>query len=290
MGLKKIADHEKDIEKQEQRISDDERSKYNRYKAYKKQKGRKSQEQNKKKNKFMDSLDDETKAKFDSVLTKIDEIKGKIQAIEEATENYNFYEFLREKATGEKGAYMDPRDLDDAGGNSDGGLYNAAQAVNDAQFKADVVSFIAGLGIGGLIKKGGEQALRQGFKKYIKEKIKRMRAKAASKKVKEGNHVFWSGGTKARQAAEAFAKENGKKTLEMTKTGKFLDMITNKHTYPLLKPAWDAASKRFAKNAGKSTDVFHSTSRGVRLESVWAKQEYPQLMKQGTSIKFHNAP
>ena len=75
----------------------------------------------------------------------------------------------------------------------------------------------------------------------------------------------------------------------MTKTGKVLDAITTRKTYPLVKPAWDFASKRFAKGAGASTDVFHSTN-GVRLKSVWATKEYPQLMKQGTKVNFHSAP
>ena len=105
-----------------------------------------------------------------------------------------------------------------------------------------------------------------------------------------GGKVFWSGGTPARQAAEAFAQQTGAKTLEMTKTGRFLDAITTDKTYPFLRPAWDAASKRFANGAGATTDVFQSTSRGVRLESVWATKEYPQLLKQGTQINYHPAP
>lgn len=76
----------------------------------------------------------------------------------------------------------------------------------------------------------------------------------------------------------------------MTLPGKILDKITTKQTYPLLKPLWDKASSNFAKGAGKSTDVFQSGSRGVRIESVWATKEYPQLINQGNQINFHIAP
>jgi len=49
---------------------------------------------------------------------------------------------------------------------------------------------------------------------------------------KSGGRVFWSGGTTAREGAEAFARQTGGQTLEMTRTGRFLDAITTKKTYP----------------------------------------------------------
>jgi hypothetical protein len=55
-----------------------------------------------------------------------------------------------------------------------------------------------------------------------------------SNAAKTGGKVFWSGGTPARKAAEAFAQQTGVKTLEMTKTGRFLDTITTDKTYPFL--------------------------------------------------------
>jgi hypothetical protein len=102
--------------------------------------------------------------------------------------------------------------------------------------------------------------------------------------------VFWSGGKQARGAAETFARESGGQTLEMTRTGKFLDTITNDTTYPLLKPFWDRASRNFARGAGEGVEVFQSGSRGVRVDSVWTTVEYPQLIKQGTNINFNIAP
>ena len=103
------------------------------------------------------------------------------------------------------------------------------------------------------------------------------------------NRVFWSGGTTAREGAEAFARQTGGQTLEMTKTGKFLDTITTKRTYPYLKPAWNKASHNFARGADGAIDVFQS-SKGVRLESVWKTVEYPELIKAGNAINFHVTP
>lgn len=114
-----------------------------------------------------------------------------------------------------------------------------------------------------------------------------------SKAFKGGSkpaRIFWSGGKEARQAAENFAKLSGGQTLEMTNTGKFLDVITTDKTYPFLEPLWNRASKNFAKGAGNSVEVFQSGSKGVRIESVWSKFEYPQLIKQGTNINYHIAP
>jgi RHS repeat-associated protein len=97
--------------------------------------------------------------------------------------------------------------------------------------------------------------------------------------------VFWSG-PGARKAAEAFAKENGAKTLEMTIPGKVLDKITTPGNFKYLKPLWNAASRNFAKGARGPVDVFHS-SKGVRIESVWGRKEYPILKKRGNPINYH---
>jgi RHS repeat-associated protein len=97
--------------------------------------------------------------------------------------------------------------------------------------------------------------------------------------------VFWSG-PGAREAAESFAKVNSAQTLEMTLAGKVLDNITTPSNFKYVKPLWNAASKNFAKGAKGSVDVFQS-SKGVRLESVWAKKEFPILKRQGTNINYH---
>jgi RHS repeat-associated protein len=103
--------------------------------------------------------------------------------------------------------------------------------------------------------------------------------------------VFWSGGRSlAGRDAEAYAKAVGGQTLEMTGTGMVLDAITTKWTYPLLRPLWEKASFDFAASAEGPVDVFQSATRGVRVDSVWRRVEYPQLMKQGNQINYHLAP
>ncbi|UCH40811.1 MAG: hypothetical protein JSU67_03705, partial [Gammaproteobacteria bacterium] len=97
--------------------------------------------------------------------------------------------------------------------------------------------------------------------------------------------VFWSG-PGSRDAAEAFAKTNRAKTLEMTLTGKVLDKITTPGNFKYMKPFWNAASKRFAQGARGQVDVFHS-GKGVRVDSLWAKKEYPILKEQGNDINYH---
>jgi len=84
-------------------------------------------------------------------------------------------------------------------------------------------------------------------------------------------------------------RQTGGQTLEMTKTGKFLDAITTEKTYPYLKPAWNKASQNFARGADGAVDVFQS-SQGVRLESVWRTVEYPELINGGNAINFHVTP
>lgn len=115
------------------------------------------------------------------------------------------------------------------------------------------------------------------------------KASDAFKIAKGAPRVFWSGSREAKIAAEAFARQSGGTTLEMTLRGKVLDKITTKQTYPFLKPLWDRASANFAKGANGTVDVFQS-SKGVRLESVWAKKEYPRLFQQGNPINYHITP
>ena len=99
------------------------------------------------------------------------------------------------------------------------------------------------------------------------------------------SRVFWSG-SNSKKAAEVFAKANGGETLDMTLTGKVLGRITTPSTFKYVKPLWSAASKRFAKGARGQVNVFHS-SKGIRLESVWSKREYPIIKKQGNNINYH---
>ncbi len=106
-----------------------------------------------------------------------------------------------------------------------------------------------------------------------------------TKGIAAKSSVFWSG-RGSREAAAKFAKANGTKTLEMTLMGKALDKITTPGNFKYTKPLWNAATKRFAKEAKGQVDVFHS-GKGVRVDSVWAKKEYPILKKQGNDINYH---
>lgn len=89
--------------------------------------------------------------------------------------------------------------------------------------------------------------------------------------------IWKRGGCYAKKAAESFARANNKTTLEMTLTGKILDMATNKHTYPILKPFWDKASDRFAKGAEGVTDAFHAVKGGALEKRVGDKGVSPAI-------------
>ena len=99
--------------------------------------------------------------------------------------------------------------------------------------------------------------------------------------------VFWSGGSEARLAAEAFAKQSGGVTLEMTAAGQRLQGITKGMDWADAKPLWEAASADFARGASGSVNVFQNGSRGVSLESVWRGVEYPILKQQGNGIIYN---
>jgi hypothetical protein len=99
--------------------------------------------------------------------------------------------------------------------------------------------------------------------------------------------VFWSGGSEARLAAEAFAKQSGGVTLEMTAAGQRLQGITKGMEWADAKPLWEAASADFARGASGSVNVFQNGTRGVSLESVWRGVEYPILKQQGNGIIYN---
>jgi RHS repeat-associated protein len=95
-----------------------------------------------------------------------------------------------------------------------------------------------------------------------------------------GNRVFWSGGQPAKEAAEAFAKANGSKTLEMTAVGRTLEKLPyNRFTAKL----WDAASAGFAATARGNANVFIGPSfRGAG--STFGRIEGPILRFKGNPI------
>lgn len=95
-----------------------------------------------------------------------------------------------------------------------------------------------------------------------------------------GNRVFWSGGQPAKEAAEAFAKANGSKTLEMTAVGRTLEKLPyNRFTAKL----WDAASAGFTVTARGNANVFIGPSfRGGG--STFGRIEGPILNFKGNPV------
>jgi len=97
--------------------------------------------------------------------------------------------------------------------------------------------------------------------------------------------VFWSGGDKAREAAEAYAKSIGGEILEMTPTGQALEGFTKGmdwHTEA--KPLWEKTSQAFAGAAPSSQRkavVFIDPAKYRGLDSVWEKFEKPILKEKG---------
>lgn len=91
--------------------------------------------------------------------------------------------------------------------------------------------------------------------------------------------VFYSGPGN-REAAEAFAKLNGKVTLEMTEGGKYLDSLKlfDSKTSPLTtdqaKKVWAKVSERYAQQASGNTYGF---VRGANPASIFNTYEYPTL-------------
>ncbi|QCW99879.1 hypothetical protein FGM00_07115 [Aggregatimonas sangjinii] len=100
--------------------------------------------------------------------------------------------------------------------------------------------------------------------------------------------VFWSGGAKAKEAAEAFAKNSGGEVLEMTPQGKALEKWTKDMDWADAKPLWNKTSQAFAGSAPKSQKVayaFIDSSKYRGADSVWEEFEKPILEKKGIRTK-----
>ena len=103
--------------------------------------------------------------------------------------------------------------------------------------------------------------------------------------------VFWSGGKDAQNAAEAFAKETGRTTLEMTKLGKETIQATKNMPWNnATKKIWQQASKTYVEKAvtsgQKAAHVFIKYSERF-AQSVWCTIERPVLKKAGIKIIVH---
>ena len=101
-----------------------------------------------------------------------------------------------------------------------------------------------------------------------------------------GGRVFWSGGDMAKDAAATFARDTGGRTLELTRTGKTLEWLTDKTSYNLTKPLWDRASARFANGASGEAHVFFGPGAPSPM-SIYSTIENPILQRNGVSIVSH---
>jgi RHS repeat-associated protein len=109
-------------------------------------------------------------------------------------------------------------------------------------------------------------------------------------------HVFWSSGgnPRVKKAAQKWARENGGTTLEMTGKGNLLERTTKGLDWIEVGPAWDKASKHFAKRAAKQggpVHVFVSKGSAPGPQSVWKRVEEPILRKDpNRQIIIHEVP
>lgn len=96
--------------------------------------------------------------------------------------------------------------------------------------------------------------------------------------TKQKSHVFWSGNGNPEvfDKAEAFARRQGGVVLEMTGRGSFLARHSGNLDWLEAKPAWDRASKLFAKEAHGDIHVFVNKA-GASASSVWNRSERPIL-------------
>jgi RHS repeat-associated protein len=101
--------------------------------------------------------------------------------------------------------------------------------------------------------------------------------------------VFWSGGKRAREAAEAYAKSVDGEILEMTAQGKALEKWTDEMDWETqAKPLWEKTSQDFAgsaPNKQKHALVFIDSSKYRGVDSVWEKFEKPILAKKGITTE-----
>ncbi len=97
--------------------------------------------------------------------------------------------------------------------------------------------------------------------------------------------VFWSGGREAMEAAAAFARANGGRTIEMTLRGRLLTWLTNRIGFEKTESLWKWLSRSWANGAEDEVDVF--LGEKVRPNSIWKKIEEPTLQKNGVKINEH---
>jgi RHS repeat-associated protein len=100
--------------------------------------------------------------------------------------------------------------------------------------------------------------------------------------AKSEGAVFWSGRAGAnRAAAEAFAGQSGRTTLEMSSAGRALEQ--QGVTFAQNPEAWINASRGFAAQASGEVNAF---AGGARANSIWKTVELPTLMQNNSVTKI----
>ena len=105
----------------------------------------------------------------------------------------------------------------------------------------------------------------------------------------ETARVFWSGGDKMREAAEAWAKANNATTLEMTAAGQRLTTTTKDLDWLTeARSMWANESTAFAKGAQGDVHVFQWNSpQSFDNMTIWREFEFPVLKQQGNNLIYH---
>ena len=75
----------------------------------------------------------------------------------------------------------------------------------------------------------------------------------------------------------------------MTMSGKILDRFGQYLPEKMESRLWDMASKRFAKSAKSSVEVFQ-IGDGIGISSTWSRIEYRQLAERKININYNIIP
>jgi hypothetical protein len=136
-----------------------------------------------------------------------------------------------------------------------------------------------------------EEVVASGDRLLSKEGVTSKLAGAAQMDLK-GNTVLWAGGQEAQAAAQNFALNSGRTTLEQSAAGQALVQATKGKPWAEAEPQWIAGSKDYASGATGTVHVFLNGEAGIRSGAILLDHEMPivaQLAKQEkvTGIQYH---
>ncbi|MCK6472892.1 MAG: hypothetical protein L6R28_14205 [Planctomycetes bacterium] len=113
-----------------------------------------------------------------------------------------------------------------------------------------------------------------------------MRQAAAREAAAEyTQHVFWSGGRLAEDAARSFADANNGVVIGDTVSGRSLASATEGIPWSQAKPQWTSLSEEFARTASGEVNVFQN-AQGLKLDSIW-RNEYMVLKENPNVTKIN---